>query len=816
MKININLLGLALLIFIIAIFGGLSISNLNTLAQRSLHLIDKSILLKEIEAKASQLNFFMEASTIHSNFDKANKRIRIIKKDLDELERISPIVKNKNLQDLFAEKEDLISQFIAVSSQLHNAFTTFELYESQASSVSLLYIIVSLKSKIASLFLASSIDENDINTLRQLLKSYQYPDDKIYSKFSIKAESAFVSLITFRDLKKEHDRMGVSPEGFSNVIKSLLSNTNNELKLNKEAIKTEIYLLASLFGLGFIFVFSYIYLGLRTSFRNSIVEASFNNLDAELVIYDKNLKPILANAAAKASYKRVNGANTQAPFYNIDEKMLYEANSTGSYNAARILTQNEQQGQSYFRMHFADIFHGISTQPNYLLSKINISKETRAEQKIRAEKEAIQRMFDIDNETGLGSLSSLNERLGKLKGDPGTLIYVNIKDFINLRFSYNLNTISYIINSVASSLRLALESVLNRSLKPQDMYHIYLDEFCIWSENKDLLQKTINMLLARFSQPFTLNAQEIEQSIPNLELCFGVSTDRDQNTTNRLSQAILACQEAIANDEAFDIYRENLSIEEEYKKYQQTTVMLKNAIALSQNTKTPRVFLEFQGIHNAYTRDVEYYECLVRVQDDSGKIWYPGQFLDVAKKSFLYLSVTSCVINQVFELLEHLNVQLSINLSSIDMLDKGIQELFSYKLAHCPRPQNLCIEVLESEGVSDYESIKPMLKNAKAHGCKISIDDFGSGFSNYYRLLEIDLDYLKIDGSIIKELPYDENARKTLSSIVDFANSQNYGIVAEFVCDNDVLREVKKLGITLVQGYEFSKPKRASEVFAGL
>ena len=140
------------------------------------------------------------------------------------------------------------------------------------------------------------------------------------------------------------------------------------------------------------------------------------------------------------------------------------------------------------------------------------------------------------------------------------------------------------------------------------------------------------------------------------------------------------------------------------------------------------------------------------------------------------------------------------------MMNEPVKNLFIQKLDSCSNPQNLTIEILESEGVDDYDVINPIIQEIKNYGCRLSLDDFGSGYSNYYRMLELDIDYIKIDGSIISKLPFDKNAQSVVMTIVDFAKRQGYETVAEFVSTPQILEVTKELGIDYAQGYLLARP----------
>ena len=178
-------------------------------------------------------------------------------------------------------------------------------------------------------------------------------------------------------------------------------------------------------------------------------------------------------------------------------------------------------------------------------------------------------------------------------------------------------------------------------------------------------------------------------------------------------------------------------------------------------------------------------------------------------KTQLYPQITKKVLSLAFDLAKRYpDYMFSINLSITDIADASMRELIESKLNECKDPNKICFEMLESEELSDYVAVNSFIKRVKGYGCKISIDDFGSGYSNYYRILELDIDTIKIDGSIIKKLPFDENARVLVETIVSFAKKQGYKIVAEFASSEEILNQIKNFGIPYAQGFLLGKPRR--------
>lgn len=123
----------------------------------------------------------------------------------------------------------------------------------------------------------------------------------------------------------------------------------------------------------------------------------------------------------------------------------------------------------------------------------------------------------------------------------------------------------------------------------------------------------------------------------------------------------------------------------------------------------------------------------------------------------------------------------------------------------------LTIEILESEKIANFNIVNDFISEVKKYDVKIAIDDFGTGFSNYEYILNLNVDYIKIDGSLIKKI--DEDIYLNLiKSIVQFCKQQEIQIVAEFVSDLKILRYVKAIGIDYSQGYHIGRPVKIEEI----
>jgi c-di-GMP phosphodiesterase len=193
--------------------------------------------------------------------------------------------------------------------------------------------------------------------------------------------------------------------------------------------------------------------------------------------------------------------------------------------------------------------------------------------------------------------------------------------------------------------------------------------------------------------------------------------------------------------------------------------------------------------------------------DNNGTIVSPGYFLPAARQSRLYPLLSHFVIEEVFKMLETTPHHYSINLSVDDIFDLPTKEFLIQKLSSTIHSNRLIFEILESEGIENYQEVSAFISEVKQLGARIAIDDFGTGYSNFAHILRLDVDILKIDGSLIRNIDTDTNAQTILIAVVEFSKHLGLKTVAEFVHSEAVYNKCKELGINYLQGYYLSEPK---------
>ena len=202
------------------------------------------------------------------------------------------------------------------------------------------------------------------------------------------------------------------------------------------------------------------------------------------------------------------------------------------------------------------------------------------------------------------------------------------------------------------------------------------------------------------------------------------------------------------------------------------------------------------------------YESLVRLIEEDGNVMSPFFFLDIAKQAKYYTQITSIVLRNSFAVLKQVDCDVAINLSAIDIEKENVREEIYTLLQECGESADrITFELLEDEVVKDFEVIRTFIKRVKSCGVKIAIDDFGSGYSNYERLLDFQPDIIKIDGSLIKNIATSKFSVSVVNSVIFFAKDQGMQVVAEYVENEEIFDILVKLGVDYFQGYHFGKPE---------
>ncbi|MBI3569799.1 MAG: EAL domain-containing protein [Gammaproteobacteria bacterium] len=233
---------------------------------------------------------------------------------------------------------------------------------------------------------------------------------------------------------------------------------------------------------------------------------------------------------------------------------------------------------------------------------------------------------------------------------------------------------------------------------------------------------------------------------------------------------------------------------------------------IKQIIEQDRFRLVYQPIVNVTNPDMENYEVLLRMPGPDGELVLPSIFLPVAQRFGLMTDIDRWAIIHALKALADFrasgrNIVLSINLSGQSLEDTSILQLIKDHLAqnHLP-PSSVIFEITEQSAMRYLDKAQRLIQGLVDIGCRFALDDFGTGFSSFSYLKQLPVDFIKIDGSFIKNMAQNSMDETMVHSIVQIARSLGKQTVAEFVPDEKTVDMLKKSGVDYMQGYYVGMP----------
>lgn len=399
-----------------------------------------------------------------------------------------------------------------------------------------------------------------------------------------------------------------------------------------------------------------------------------------------------------------------------------------------------------------------------------------------------------DTLTGLPNRDALLERMGS--GFSGMVILINIDRFKEVNEVFGITAGDHLLREYAAYLKYyinMLEGMYPQIEGKAVLYRLGRDEFVILLEgDRELAEQTAEFI------SYKTDSELID--FQGIEISVSVSIGISDNMEKPLQSSDTALKVSRERKRAYMCFDE--SLEENHHPSNNFYWMNK----VKQAIKDDRIIPYFQGIMDNKTGTVNKYECLIRLQETDGSIVSPGMFLPVIKKTKLYPELTKIMIEKSVRHFEGTSSSFSINLSTEDIMNKEIVRFIKDLLNRGSLKSGLVFEILETENIGNYEEVREFIREVKQLGCEIALDDFGTGYSNFTHLMNLDFDYLKIDGSLIQNIHRDEYTNRLVKSIVGFAKGMNIKTIGEFVSSQDIYDAVNKLGIDYSQGFFIAKP----------
>jgi diguanylate cyclase (GGDEF)-like protein/PAS domain S-box-containing protein len=225
-----------------------------------------------------------------------------------------------------------------------------------------------------------------------------------------------------------------------------------------------------------------------------------------------------------------------------------------------------------------------------------------------------------------------------------------------------------------------------------------------------------------------------------------------------------------------------------------------------------RFVLHAQPILDLRTNEIVQYEILIRMLDEQNQLVPPASFLFIAERFGLIRSIDRWVVRRAIQLIAQQRalgnyVRLSVNLSGKSVGDLELTTLIEQELAQGGvEPGQLTLEITETTAITDNERSKIFATALKQIGCRLALDDFGVGANSMNQLKQLPVDYLKIDGSFIRDLPNNKVDQHLVRAMVEMARALKKRTVAEFVSSPEILKVVRDSGVDFAQGFFLGKP----------
>ena len=421
-----------------------------------------------------------------------------------------------------------------------------------------------------------------------------------------------------------------------------------------------------------------------------------------------------------------------------------------------------------------------------LLHQLYLNYQTKEDNAIEYRNQLFSKYF-TDHLTGFPNVYQLRKDL-QMNEEYG-LVLVKIDNFMTINNFYGFLIGDYVIEEVSKYLK--------ETLKEQEVYKLSGAEFAFTLSSKKSFYE-LKDYLSTLSEK--INSFFVLYQNTKIFIDFTMGSNSEVENENLFSKVSMALNHAKEIGVPFWIYEDRMNFENDYEQNFKLSETVREAV------KNSRIVPYFQAIVDNKTDKVVKYECLARLIDLNENVLSPALFIPIAKKIKVYTEITKQMVEKSFAAFEATNLEFNINLSIEDIMNNNIYDFIVQKLKSSPAASRVTFEILESESIGDFNKVEKFITEIKRYGAKIAIDDFGSGYSNFSYLIDIKAHYIKIDGSLIKNIDVDNSALFVVQTIVSFAKKLGMKTIAEFVHSSVIIDKVKELDIDYSQGFYIDEP----------
>ena len=417
--------------------------------------------------------------------------------------------------------------------------------------------------------------------------------------------------------------------------------------------------------------------------------------------------------------------------------------------------------------------------------------------------EAIMHLADHDPLTDLPNRNMLNKVLKKLTDQQQhfMILHLNLSRLKDVNDTLGHDVGDEVIKELAKRLQ-CLCQITNFKL----LVHLGADEFILLAEHLDI-DETIAQLQAELEPTFDYQGISLQ-----LQVRIGAALCPEHHSDSKLvlQMADTALHHTRETGKLVQIYHPDLDVN--------TVERLSLINDLKQAIPAGELELHFQPKLCLKTSVVTHVEALVRWQHPTLGMIPPDDFIHIAEQTGQIKALTRWVFTTSLAQFNTwrtlgLDLNIAINIAASNLKETDFHQFICQALMRANVPaEKVTLEVTESSVVEDPEEAIKLLSAFKSHGMKISIDDYGTGYSSLAQLKQLPVHELKIDKSFIQRLEHDEDDQIIVRSTIELAHNMGLHVVAEGIEDEFSLNWLKDHNCELAQGYYISKPKPATEL----
>lgn len=420
------------------------------------------------------------------------------------------------------------------------------------------------------------------------------------------------------------------------------------------------------------------------------------------------------------------------------------------------------------------------------LENINENLDLIASEKTKE----LENLYNHDPLTGLSNFINLNEEIESNLYK--YLILLDISNFSLINKQYGKIFANNVLKEAANELKEHLTDEM-RLFKTESDRFVFLTKEKNSTKIEDFCEQVIG-----FFDTKLLNVSDFEI---NINFSIGVAKITKEQFPLVNAEYALDIGKTIGSRYYyfFDESTESINKAKETIKWINTTKKM---------IENDKIEPYYQPIADVNSGEIIKYEVLARADYD-GELLSPYIFINSAERLGMINSITRMIINKSFDYFKEVDMNFSINITQRDLIDKQFLSFLEQKLErNSINPSRVTFEILESVVTGDHhELVLTQLSSLKEMGFEIAIDDFGVENSNFNRLLEIDFDYIKLDGLFIKGLQKSKKDRIVVEAIVSLAKTLEIKTIAEYVENDTIHNIVQECGIDMAQGYYIGEPQ---------